>query len=284
MPIREKGYESWQGELSRNRLAWLPILRNGIRAVAKKKHSRLLFVMTALPALIFLVAIYASTKPELKMFRELIPVLRNDFTLFDGFYGNGFLMTMLMLLTIFSGADLVAGDLKSRAFALYFSRPLSRGEYLLGKFSIVLFYLLLFTLAPGILLIVFKLIFMGTISVSPHLLLAVVLFPVVLTIGLAAFTMLISTFTANSRLAQIGIFMIFLFSDGLANMLRHLFREDHFMLLSIRHNIVQISKFMFGLPGESGARPALSLLVFLGMAALFTLILDRRIRKAEAAI
>ncbi len=84
---------------------------------------------------------------------------------------------MLIILSIFSGADLISADLKFKALPLYFSRPLSRGDYLLGKFSIILFYLLLFTLVPGILLLLFKMIFTGSLAVSPPLLLASWSFP-----------------------------------------------------------------------------------------------------------
>jgi hypothetical protein len=47
---------------------------------------------------------------------------------------------------------LISYDLRSRAYLLYFSRPLSILEYMLGKLSIVWFFLFLMTTLPALLL------------------------------------------------------------------------------------------------------------------------------------
>jgi len=67
----------------------------------------------------------------------------------------------MVIMSIFAGAELISGDLKFKSFTLYLSRPLGRFDYVKGKFSIVLFYLLSLTLGPAIVLIVFKMIFYG---------------------------------------------------------------------------------------------------------------------------
>ena len=159
MDIREKGYRHWEGELQSSHFNWLPITLNGVKTVFKKKYAKLIFSLSASTFFVFLAAVYVSTKPELKILSELVRLLKSDAELFKTFYANGFLIFMLVILSIFSGADLISADLKFKAFPLYFARPLSRGDYLTGKFSIVLFYLLSFTLVPGILLLLFKMLF-----------------------------------------------------------------------------------------------------------------------------
>ncbi len=177
MDIREKGYSHWQGELKTSGSNWLPIFFNGIKAVFRKKFAKLIFAFSGSTFVIFLIAVYVSTKPELRILSELVRLLKSDADLFKTFYSNGFLTFMLVILSIFSGADLISSDLKFKAFPLYFARPLSRLDYLLGKFSIILFYLLLFTMVPGILLLLFKMIFTGSLAVSPLLLLGILVFP-----------------------------------------------------------------------------------------------------------
>ena len=121
MDIREKGYRHWEGELRASRHNWLPISCNGIHTVFKKKYAKLIFSLCASTFFVFLAAVYVSTKPELKILGELVRLLKSDAELFNTFYTNGFLTFMLIILSIFSGADLISTDLKFKAFPLYFA-------------------------------------------------------------------------------------------------------------------------------------------------------------------
>jgi len=69
------------------------------------------------------------------------------FQLFCGFQG-----ALAYLLTAFVGPGLVAPDLANNALPLYFCRPFSRVEYVLGKMSVLLSLLSLITWVPGLIL------------------------------------------------------------------------------------------------------------------------------------
>ncbi|HLP47697.1 MAG TPA: hypothetical protein VK469_17260, partial [Candidatus Kapabacteria bacterium] len=153
MPIREKGYYNWEGQLKTSPNRWMPIFIHGIKSVFKKKFSKLLFTLCASTFLIFLIAVYVSTKPELKMLSQLVKEIQSDALLFNTYYTNPFLLFMMVTLSLFAGSELISGDLKYKSFIFYLSRPLSRSDYVKGKSAIVLFYLLAFTLVPGLLLI-----------------------------------------------------------------------------------------------------------------------------------
>ncbi len=281
MEIREKGYRHWQGELRSARFHWLPIARNGIRTVFKKKYAKLVFALCASTFFVFLAAVYASTKPELKILGELVRLLRSDAELFKTFYANGFLTFMLIILSVFSGAELISADLKFKAFPLYFARPLSRSDYLTGKFAVILFYLLAFTLAPGVLLLLFKMIFTGSLAVSPLLFLAILAFPLVECVCLASLTLGLSILSPNIKFIQISIFLVYVFSNNLAQILRAIFKSDYFFLVSLPGNVQQLGSFLFG--GKTAyAYPAwLSLLLPIVISALFCWLLFLRVRKAE---
>ncbi|MCX6558409.1 MAG: hypothetical protein NTW95_13430 [Candidatus Aminicenantes bacterium] len=75
MDIREKGYSHWQGELKASRGNWLPIFFNGIKSVFKKKFAKVIFAFSGSTFVIFLLAVYVSTKPELKILSELVRLL-----------------------------------------------------------------------------------------------------------------------------------------------------------------------------------------------------------------
>jgi len=281
MDIREKGYRHWEGELHSSPFNWLPITLNGIKTVFKKKYAKLIFSLSASTFFIFLAAVYVSTKPELKILSELVRLLKSDADLFKAFYSNGFLTFMLVILSIFSGADLISSDLKFKAFPLYFARPLSRNDYLLGKFSIVLFYLLLFTLVPGILLLLFKMIFAGSLAVSPLLLLAILVFPLLECVFLAALTLALSILSPNTKFIQIAIFLVYMFSNNLAQILKAIFKSDRFFIISLQSNIEQMASFLFGLQPKYDYPGWLALLPPVVVSLLAFGLLSWRIKKAE---
>jgi ABC-type transport system involved in multi-copper enzyme maturation permease subunit len=281
MDIREKGYSHWQGELKTSRHNWLPIFFNGIKTVFKKKYAKLIFALSGSTFIIFLIAVYVSTKPELKILSELVRLLKSDAELFKTFYANGFLTFMLVILSIFSGADLISSDLKFKAFPLYFARPLSRSDYLLGKFFIILFYLLLFTLVPGILLLLFKMIFTGSLAVSPMLLLAILVFPLLECVFLASLTLALSILSANTKFIQIAIFLVYMFSNNLAQILKAIFKSDYFFLISLNGNIEQLGSFFFGLQPARAYPAWLAVLPPVAISFLAVWLLGWRIKKAE---
>ena len=283
MEIREKGYRHWDGKLRSSRYDWLPITRAGIRAVFKKKFAKVIFSLCASSFFVFLAAVYASTKPELKILGELVRLLKSDAELFKTFYANGFLTFMLIILSVFSGADLISSDLKYKAFPLYFSRPLSRGDYLAGKFAVILSYLLAFTLVPGILLLLFKMLFTGSLAVSPMLLLAVLAFPLIECLCLASLTLALSILSPNTKFIQIAIFLVYIFSNNLAQMLKAIFKSDYAFLASLHGNISQLACFLFGVRPAYAFPAWLSLLLPLVIMGLSFWLLSWRIKKAEAS-
>ena len=59
---------------------------------------------------------------------------------------------MAYLLTALVGPSLVSPDLTNNALPLYFCRPFSRAEYVMGKMSVLMFLLALITWVPGLIL------------------------------------------------------------------------------------------------------------------------------------
>jgi len=282
MPIREKGYYNWDGELKTSRFNWLPIFMNGIKTVYKKRFSKFVFAVSGIPFLIFMVAIYVSSKPELKMLSRLVREIQTDALLFNAYYTNGFLVFMMMVISVFAGAELIAGDLKYKSFTLYLSRPLSRMDYITGKFSIVLFYLLDFTLVPGILMILFKIIFTGSVSISPRVLLAAFGFPILVSFFLASLGIMISSLTTNLKMAKIMIFVIYLLSNAVAHMFREIFRSRSFLHFSIDENISQFGSFIFNTRGGGFYTEGfIAGIILLALTLIFLTIVMVRIKRVE---
>jgi ABC-2 type transport system permease protein len=78
---------------------------------------------------------------------QALSVNARFFQLFCGFQG-----ALAYLLTAFVGPGLIAPDLANNALPLYFCRPFSRIEYVLGKMSVLMALLSLVTWIPGLIL------------------------------------------------------------------------------------------------------------------------------------
>lgn len=284
MTIREKGYHHWEGELNAPRYRWMPMFKNGIKTVWNKRFIKSGFSFTLMPFLVFLVGIYVSTRPELKMFPKIVRMLTQEARFFQEFAANGFIIFMLFILGIFFAADLISGDIKFNSFPLYFSRPLDRKDYIAGKYSIVLFYFLMLTLVPGLILYIFKFIFYGEFRPDPFVLLGLVATPILMSFLVASITLMISSLSANGRFVKAGIFVVYFFSDLLANILRDIFKEDYFQLISLRSNLEQMSSFFFNTDPRWDFPGILSVLVVLLISTAAFLFLYKRIGKAEAQI
>jgi ABC-type transport system involved in multi-copper enzyme maturation permease subunit len=230
MTIREKGYHIWDGQMRPSALPWLPIFFNGIKAAFRKRFAKGVFIICAIPFFLFLVGIYVSTRPELGMLKEIVRVLDYEAKSFNIFLSNDDITFLLVLLGAFLGAELISGDIKFNSFPLYFARPLDRKDYIFGKFSILMFYFLLFSAVPGILLYFFKIIFTGKISISLPILLGLTVVPLLACFYIASFVLLLSSISRSARNVKIFIFIIYFLSKGISELLVEIFRSSYFHL------------------------------------------------------
>jgi ABC-2 type transport system permease protein len=77
----------------------------------------------------------------------LLDVNERFFVFFCNFQG-----TLAFLLTAIVGPSLVSPDVTNNAMPLYLCRPFTRGEYVLGRMTVVLYLLSLITWIPGLIL------------------------------------------------------------------------------------------------------------------------------------
>jgi ABC-2 type transport system permease protein len=284
MTIREKGYYSWDGELKSTGIRWLPMFFYGIKTAFKKRFAKVVFSFTLSPFFIFLGALYVSTRPELKMMKELVRLLNNEAEFFNSFLTNGYSLFWLIVLAVFFGAELISRDIKTNSFPLYFSRPLDRKDYIFGKLSIILFYFLLFTLVPVVLLYIFKIIFTGDLGIDFRVLGASLILPILVAFYITSITLMISSFTGNTRYARIIVFLIYIFSTPFAQLLIEIFNSSYFYVFSIQENIRQMGAFLFNAGPKHNYPGWISLLVVILVSMGAYYILYKRIGKAEAQI
>jgi ABC-type transport system involved in multi-copper enzyme maturation permease subunit len=283
MTIREKGYHHWDGQFIERRRPWWPITRLGIRLTFKRKFFKFVFSSALLPAVVFLAGIYISER--LDDFQHM--VRRESFLLditpkyFGTYLTADFLLFMAVIILVFCGAGLVADDLKHNTLQLYFARPLRKGDYLLGKASVAFFFLLLLTLVPGLLLIIFKLIFSGSFHLlreNPWLPLAVLAYSLLFTLFLTAYALLLSSLSRNGRAVSLLIFGVYLLSDMLFNILYGIFHSPYLGLLSMRTNLKLVAAPLFGLKPPLGLPWGYSYALITVVIVLSALVLAKKVK------
>jgi ABC-2 type transport system permease protein len=155
MAVYKRGYEPYAGPLTPEWSRFLIVARYAHRRVLSSRSLVAFFVISAIYPLVCAALIYLpynATAAELFRHITLFPI--------DGRFFFRFLQwqagMLAFLLTGFLGPGLVSPDLANNALPLYFSRPFSRAEYVLGKMAVLAILLSWITWVPGLLLFGFK--------------------------------------------------------------------------------------------------------------------------------
>jgi ABC-2 type transport system permease protein len=284
--VREKGYTHWDGRLVERRFPWMPITRTGIRLTFRKRGFKFAFAAGFLPAFIFLGALYVSER--LEDFKALVQsnraLLNIDPSYFKLFLASSPFLFTIILVLVFAGAGLIAEDLKHDSLQLYFARPLTKMDYIIGKMSVVAFFVTALTLVPWLLLIVFKLIFAGSfafIAAYPWLPLSILGYSALLTVFFGWYVLLLSAASRNTRYVTVLIFGVYYFSSIFAEILKGIFRTPYMSLFSIPANIKQAGAALFGQKLPLKIPAPWSFLVLAAICLLAAAVLDRKIRSVE---
>ncbi len=284
--IREKGYSHWAGTLCERRYPWWPITRTGIRLAFRKKAFKFVFAMAFVPSFFFLASIYISERLEdfkaLVRSREALISVTPKY--FNEFFTLPFFLFLIILVLAFAAAGLISDDLKHNSLQLYFSRPLHKKDYLLGKMSVVFFFVLIITALPGLVFIIFKLIFAGSFKFFldyPWLPLSILGYSAFLAVFFAFYVLLLSASSKNTRYVTILIFATYFFSDILFGILYETFRKPAMALFSIRANLQQVGAFLFGQKPRYAVPAVWSFIVLAGICVLSAVILSRKTRSVE---
>jgi len=290
MSIKQKGYIHWEGELKKSKYPWTPITKNGIRLTFKKKFFKFTFFLTLIPAVVFLVGIYVSERLEDFAFLardvDAISFLNINPGYFHSYFTNDFLLFMMVVILVFCGAGLISDDLRYNSLQLYFSRPIKKRDYFMGKASVIAFFLFILTLIPGIVFLLMKLLFSGSFKFAfdyPWLIVSVIGYSFFITFFFAFYTLFISSMNKNRRYVSILIFGVYLFSDLLYGVLHDIFESEYFSLLSVKANIKQVGAAFFGQKLPYGISWIYSFLVLLLLCMVAGFVLNKKVRGVEVA-
>lgn len=232
MPVHDLGYRPWEGRRTPQLLRPYFVARGGISLVWRKKWLRLMLMLGWLPIIVPAFGIfifeYSSTdggiqrmvfqllrgplnQPELATRAITNPeTARHDVwaTLILAYFRYPQLTAMVLLVGLIAPM-LVSYDLRSRAYLQYFSRPLSPGEYILGKSAVLWFFLGLIVTLPAIILYAVGVMLSPDLSVvieTWDIPLRILAASAVLLIPTTALALCYSSWTSESRYAAFAWF------------------------------------------------------------------------------
>lgn len=154
MPVYDRRYRGYTGERREPRTLFWTLARYGFAEIFASKLLLVLFVAACLPVVVYATMIYVANNLELLTLFEV-----KDNELQESLSGSLFFWfvvgqgNLAFLFASFAGPSLVGPDLAHGAMPLYLSRPMSRGDYVLGKLAILLTLLSAITWVPGLLLV-----------------------------------------------------------------------------------------------------------------------------------
>lgn len=143
--IYDQGYRPYQGGLASPHSRFAAITANQFRQAWKDKWFKRLLWLAFIPLVVFCVLVVVRARFRLG---------GGHWDVWSHFWGIQMFFSMLMV--FFVGRNAVGEDLRTGALVLYFSRPVSFVQYLVGKWLAIALGVVGVTLAPGLVLAVFK--------------------------------------------------------------------------------------------------------------------------------
>jgi ABC-2 type transport system permease protein len=275
-PIHDQGYRRYGGLKARTGTGWMVITRAGIRNQFGKRAFLGLVLLSWLPFFVRAVQIYAAANLPQAQFLALTGETFRQFLDQQQIF--------VFFITVYVGAGLIANDRRANALQIYLSKPLTRAEYIFGKLAILMFFLLLVTWVPAIVLLIVQISFAGNFTFlrnNLYLFPAITVFSFIMVTMVAAAMLALSSLSKSSRYVAILYSAVIFFTQAIYGVLSVVTRSTRLSWISFPANLAQVGDVIFRLPPKYATPWPVSLLMIAGLIAASAFILERRVRGIE---
>ena len=276
MPIHDQGYRRYTGQRVPRGKAWWVIARAGMLGQLRERRFLALLLLAWAPFVFRALQIYASTS-----FNQL-SFLAPDPGTFRQFLDQQSLF--LFFISIYVGSGLIASDRRANALQVYLSKPLTRVEYVTGKFLILVIFLLAASWLPAIALLALQMILAGSpgfIRDNPFLVPAITLFCVLEAVVSALAMLALSSLSNSRRFVAIMYVGVVFFAAAISEVLRSVTGSTAWAWLSIEAVFDALSVAIFQVPDDAALSLPVALMAVVALAAASLFILDRRVRPVD---
>jgi ABC-2 type transport system permease protein len=256
MAVYKHRYESYHGRLTERWSRGLVLTRYALRELFRFRFFSVSFVIALVPVLIFGGYVFVANNDLLHTFvsfRSAALVVEPRFFVI-------FLNTqtfLAFLLTCWAAPTLVAGDITNGALPLFLSRPLTRAEYVGGKFAVLAILLSFITWVPALVLFFLEAGLSPSRWLGPHLwMIGPILWCTWLWISLLSLMALAASAWVKWRvLAMASILGVFLIPAGFGGVLNATLHTNWGNLLNFSLLFQEILSTAFRSRYEGGGAP-----------------------------
>jgi ABC-2 type transport system permease protein len=275
MPIHDQGYRRYGGDKAWGH-GWTIIARAGIRTFFARRAFLGLLLLAWFPFFVRAVQMYAAANlpqaaflaPSRETFRQFLDQQE----------------IFVFFVTVYVGAGLIANDRRANALQIYLSKPLTRAEYVFGKLTILMAFLLLVTWVPAIVLLIVQIAFAGNFTFFENnifLFPAITLFAFIQVTVVTATMLALSSLSKSSRYVGILYAAVIFFTQAIYGVVYVATRSTALSFISLSADLTQVGDVIFRLPPRYETPWIVSALVIVGLVVVSGLILERRVRGVE---
>jgi len=276
VPIHDQSYRRYGGDRAPEGRAWTVIATAGIKTMLAKRKFLGLLLIAWLPFIVRAVQMYISANfPQASMLAPTAETFR-QFLEQQGVF--------TFFITIFTGAGLIANDLRANALQIYLSKPLGRFEYIAGKFAVLAFFLLLVTWLPATMLLIIQIVFAGNlefVKANIFLLPAILVATGIETLVLSMVMLALSSLSKSARFVGIMYAGMVFFTHALYGVVFVVTRNTKFSWMSLQGNLQHLGDLVFRVPPRYDTPAWATVLALVVIVAASAYVLERRVRGVE---
>jgi ABC-2 type transport system permease protein len=283
MAVYRRGYHRYQGKVTGHWARFMVLPRFAWHRLFQQRLVVILIVAAMLWPLLCACFIYLTNHVE------LLRGLDREFRSFIEVNGSFFMVFMdvqaifAVFLAALTGPGLIAPDLANNALPLYFSRPLTRSDYVLARLMVLIGMLSVITWVPGLLLFWMQVGMAGMWWFWANWTLGAGIFA-----GFAIWVLLVSMVAlAGSAYVKwrivAGAFVLgyFFLLSGVSAMINGVFRVTWAHALNPGWAVYRLWCSMLSVEAPDGPGAGACAAVLVGMILLLALVLERKLRPVE---
>ena len=166
MPVFEQGYQGYDGPRRSLKVRWWPLFLEEVLPYLKRRRFLFLIILALIPWVWGILLTFFHTQlgdsEGTRQFVKQLPVV--DESLFATLLTNGYDLFLLTIVLIWMGSGLIARDRKEGTLEVFLGRAVTPLQYLWAKGAALMAFLLIFTLAPALVMVVFQVGLTGDIA------------------------------------------------------------------------------------------------------------------------
>ena len=282
MAIYRRNYKPYAGPVTPAWSRFLVLFRYSRRNLFRSKFMVVLFVICffypVACALMIYLAHSASFLAQLGVPGGLVSIDNKFFFNFISVQG-----VFAFLLTAFAGPGLISPDLANGALPLYFCRPFSRAEYVLGKSSVLAILLSQITWVPGLVLFIMQASLAGAEWTWTHLWIAgsLVLSSLLWIAVLSLLAMALSAWVKWRIVAGALLLAVMFFGAGFAQAINTVLQTESGHFFNVAYLMTTVWNALFQVDAEHAIPVAQAWAALLTYCAICLGLLMRKVRAYE---